>query len=421
MARSFSASTSNYIGASAALVTAAPLILAGWAKPASTSGAYTILSITDSASDQNHFDLTQLNNTMLAECKDTVTSSASVSGVTSGAWQHFAAAFLSGTSRYAYRNGTPGTEETTSRTPSAAALNKTTVGLLRRLTLNFPYNGDIGPCAVYAGASITKAVADDIIGQLARGRHPRDVRPDLLVECWDLTDRGSTLIGMMGAMALNVTGTCNPTDNPLIIRRRPQAFEIAAAGGGGSIGSGDGSSSGVGAASGVGASTAASAGSSAGTGAASATGASTAAAVGSASGVGAASAVGADAAAGSAGSSAGTSSASGVGASTAASVGSSSGVGAANGVAQALQTIAAVGSSSGTATAIAVGSDASVQTASQTTPGIGLRAARTLEHDPHRDIDWSLVTRRAELAVERDRIEKRNRTNKQLMMLLMAA
>ena len=224
MARSFSASTSNYIGASAALVTAAPLILAGWAKPASTSGAYTILSITDSASDQNHFDLTQLNNTMLAECKDTATSSASVTGVTSGAWQHFAAAFLSSTSRYAYLNGKPGTEETTSRTPSAAALNRTTIGLLRRLTLNFPYNGDIGPCAVYTGASITKAVADDIIGQLAKGKHPRDVRPDLLVECWDLTDRGSTLIGMMGAMALSVTGTCNPTDNPTIIRRRPQMF-----------------------------------------------------------------------------------------------------------------------------------------------------------------------------------------------------
>ena len=224
MARSFSASTSNYIGASSAVVTAAPIILAGWAKPASTSGAYTILSVSDSTADQNHFDLTQLDSAMLAECKGTSGSaqSASVSGVTPYTWQHFAAFFESSTSRYAYRNGTAGSQNTGSATPGS--LNKTTIGLLRRLTILFPYNGDIGPCAVYTGASITKAVADDIIGQLAKGKHPRDVRPDLLVECWDLTDRGSTLIGMMGAMALSVTGTCNPTDNPTIIRRRPQMF-----------------------------------------------------------------------------------------------------------------------------------------------------------------------------------------------------
>lgn len=132
-------STTNYLVLNSGIITATPLTIACWVKPSAFSanqylaGLFYTSAGSGTALDGWTILLAQTSGNVQATCGNGVglASGVSASGASSGSWNHVAAVFNSATSRYAYLNGTAGTQNTTNVAPSTAP-DKTAAGVLIR-------------------------------------------------------------------------------------------------------------------------------------------------------------------------------------------------------------------------------------------------------------------------------------------------
>ncbi len=233
MARSNTGSTSNYLGISSAVKTAVPLTMACWVYPANNTTYYNVMSVSKtSAAGDNYFviaiDGSIGGDPVIADA----TSSLPASGVatagtyTANSWQHIGGVFTSNTSRTAYYNGTGGTANTTSVTPSG--ISATTIGGYRNSSGGFGMlNGRVAEAAIW-GAALTA----DEMRELARGACPLMVRPNDLLAYWPIVGRTSPEPDDVGDFDLTITGTMAQAEHvPKIILPHRQIWTPFSSGG----------------------------------------------------------------------------------------------------------------------------------------------------------------------------------------------
>lgn len=130
-----------------------------------------------------------------------------------GGWFHAAAVFGSATSRIAYLDGDPGTENTTSVTVTPANIDRTVIGANKNFgTTTLYFDGQIAEAAIW-GAALTEA---EILA-LADGCSPLLVRPGSLVAWWPLIGRFSTEIDLVGGYGLTLSGSPSQSSHPRVI------------------------------------------------------------------------------------------------------------------------------------------------------------------------------------------------------------
>lgn len=179
MAQDLDGSTS-YIEATSAVVTAVPLTIAAWFNPDSATVGQTIVGVTASGATNARFTL-QCQSTgplrAAVQAGATVAGADSSINVTAATWQHGAAVFTSNTSRTAYLDGGNSGTNTTNVTPSAAALNRTTIGTQWRNQVREAFFGGL-----VAEVGIWNVALDAAeIASLARGFKPTKIRPNALL------------------------------------------------------------------------------------------------------------------------------------------------------------------------------------------------------------------------------------------------
>jgi hypothetical protein len=168
--------TTDYVEAASAVVTTAPVTLAGWFNSDSATANQTIVSITNAAG-QERFVLQAAG----AVTGDPVRASTvagnissfadSATGYSANTWHHAAGVFASSTSRIAYIDGVAGTTETTSRTPGT--MNATRIGVTVGGGSRTGYmNGRLAEIAIW-----NVALNADEIAALAKGYRPSLIRP----------------------------------------------------------------------------------------------------------------------------------------------------------------------------------------------------------------------------------------------------
>lgn len=223
MARLFDDAGSNRLLTTTTTVTAAPITIACWVRvdalPATNQVPW---AICDSAGDLNYFTINiaatsgQVRGVINAGTSGLVFNGPS--SVSVGTWAHVAVVFASTTSRTCYVNGSAGTENTDSRTPSS--IDRMCIGSFAGTTINQFVSGDIAEAAVW---NVALTAAD--IGMLADALSPQLVRPEGLVNYLPLV---RDIQDTVGATTFTATGTTVAV-HPRIIRPRTRRFwQIAA-------------------------------------------------------------------------------------------------------------------------------------------------------------------------------------------------
>lgn len=217
-------STSNYFSYGGAVLTAAPLTMACWAKTSVISGgaAQMLMALHQFAAGVNRdgFDMRITSgNAVSAATSDSVNVSQgnSTGTISANTWFHAATVFASATSRQAFLNGSGGTVQTTSRVPSG--IDRTLIGISSNLgAVGTPFApGGTGFIVWPAIWNIALSAAD--IGALAAGADPRLVRPDALVSLWPLVGEFSPEINIVDASKLlTMVGTLTAADDPPLQR-----------------------------------------------------------------------------------------------------------------------------------------------------------------------------------------------------------
>jgi hypothetical protein len=210
MARTFNG-TNDALRATTTPVTAVPLTIACWFnQTASAAGLLVSIGVNGGVDRLQIFTNGPLSQAVAATSIQGGTSAqATVAGVpTAGEWHHAAGVFESSTSRTAYWNGTAGTPNTTSATPSG--VNSVVIGARYNTTLGAYFSGGIAEVAIWNAALTAEEIAS-----MSKGFHPTLIRPaslrfysPLIREVQDL--RGGLSIGELG------TGTTAST-HPRII------------------------------------------------------------------------------------------------------------------------------------------------------------------------------------------------------------
>jgi hypothetical protein len=121
--------TSSYIELPSAVVSAVPLTIVAWFNPDNETATLAIASIGGATARFALIaDGATLNDPIQAQSVNTsgTTQSATQTDFAPTTWQHAAAVFASTTSRTAYLNGSAGTANTSSNSPSG--MTKTTIG-----------------------------------------------------------------------------------------------------------------------------------------------------------------------------------------------------------------------------------------------------------------------------------------------------
>lgn len=164
-----------------------PITLAAWVQLDVTGALRTIISVGDTVNPTNdqrsNFRLESTNSSPPAFNARVTLSGGSSVAATSGTfsadtWVHAAAVFASATSRFAYVNGTPGTENTSNMNK-----NWTTNGIV--IGSNWS-DADATPTGRFDGFICevgiwTAALSSEEIKSLANGANPRRIRPGNLV------------------------------------------------------------------------------------------------------------------------------------------------------------------------------------------------------------------------------------------------
>lgn len=112
----------------------------------------------------------------------------------------------SSTSRTIYSNGGNSTTNTTNRAPTAANVNRCSIGIIGNLS-NSPFIGTMRYAAFWDAV-----LTADSIAALAAGASPRDVQPEDLVAFWDFANE--TLEDEVNGWVLTNVGTTWISDDP---------------------------------------------------------------------------------------------------------------------------------------------------------------------------------------------------------------
>lgn len=225
MARDFNGTT-GYASNATTPVTAIPLTLAAWFKTDDDTRQQSILTIGDTASTVEEFDLacdgSAVGDPVQANTRHTTTSTATTSsGFTAGVWAHACAVFTSATSRAAFINGSSKGTNATSKTPTS--LDTIRIGALARSAPDNFFDGSIADAAIWS-ASLTDAE----VAALARGVSPLRIRPLSLVFYAPLLGLGSPEPDYTsGQRVLTLTGSPAAATAP-IWRQPPFSFDLTA-------------------------------------------------------------------------------------------------------------------------------------------------------------------------------------------------
>lgn len=163
--------------AAGAGATAAPLTLACWVNPDSVTGNDGLVELNDG--DTSDVFLLFLAAGVITAFTAQAAATASATAGTAlgtGTWAHAAAVFVTAASRFAYKNGVVGTEDTTSRTPAGIVQ----VRLGSQVAANF-MDGKLAEVGIWNVALDAAEVA-----ALADGFSPRLIRPASLVHYYPL-------------------------------------------------------------------------------------------------------------------------------------------------------------------------------------------------------------------------------------------
>lgn len=229
MARVFNGS--NQYLARSAVATAVPLSFSAWINSTDTGAANRgILSLVDGGTYNGFYVFVVRENhpsnpgvVFATTRQGTSLPNAQTSGsITDGAWHHVAAVFASSSSRAIYLDYSDKGTESTSVTPTG--VDETNIGRITSAGSEY-WNGKIAYAAIW-NVALTDANVLDL-----QTRHPRMVRPDKLVACWDLGGfQGENDLDHIGGY--DMTAYNSPTwseSPPIIYPRRPTIFLASSA------------------------------------------------------------------------------------------------------------------------------------------------------------------------------------------------
>lgn len=157
-------------------ISALPLTIAGWINPDTLTGNRAVCSIGRNNTTGEMLALLLYGGGGSALSANSQSGGSSASGTTTGitvsVWNHVAGVWASTTSRTAYINGTPGTADTTSISVPSASGQRATMGATTESSPGSICDGKVAYLGVWSAA-----LTDAEIAALARGLHPRCVRP----------------------------------------------------------------------------------------------------------------------------------------------------------------------------------------------------------------------------------------------------
>jgi hypothetical protein len=217
--------TGQYLTTSSAVLTAAPLTMACWGIHGATGVLDYAMNLGVSGATNNRFVLgvNASDQVFMESAAASASSAVTTATVPTSGWQHFAGVTASATSRFAYLNGTPGTEQTTSRVPSGINMLRVGAGG----TAASLWTGSIAHCAVW-----NVALTANEIAALAAGLSPLAVRPGALVAYWPYMGRDTADIDIVGRFDLTNTSTTSGADEPRLLWMPTRRIFIPAAAGG---------------------------------------------------------------------------------------------------------------------------------------------------------------------------------------------
>lgn len=174
--------TNDYIEATSAAVTAVPITMACWFRPANITTNFSLMSLSVDTGATDRFVLQAAGavsgdpvRLQITQSGTTSNTAVSASGYTANNWWHAAGVFTSATSRRAFLNGVGGTADTTNLTPSG--VNRTGLGYHTTSGVRGVFmNGRLAEAAIW-----NEALTDAEIAALADGFRPSLIRPDKLV------------------------------------------------------------------------------------------------------------------------------------------------------------------------------------------------------------------------------------------------
>lgn len=182
MARNFNGS-SDILTNSNAPITAVPLTMGCWIRPASLTTANRVFSISSTTGANNSRFAIAVRGDMANDPLQAIaTNSAATNGTAQilsvlavGVWSHVVARFETNASRYVFHNGVKSTQNTTNTTPSALDLTEIGAGSLAGGAPTGFWPGDIAEPFMY-NVSLT----DEEIRALASGNLPSRIRRESL-------------------------------------------------------------------------------------------------------------------------------------------------------------------------------------------------------------------------------------------------
>lgn len=206
MSRLFNDTFSEFAVINSAVVTAVPITMACWFYWDDDSANDVLMFVGDKDVDDNYWALElrggDAGDPVAAVTRTEVArvQSASATGPSLNVWNHGAAVFSANDNRLAYLNGTAGTAETTSNTPTG--VDRMSLGYLGRASPVDFMSGRIAEAAMWSAALFA-----DEIAALAKGFPPYLIRPTSLEAYWPLFGYASPEIDIVGGFNLTLTGT----------------------------------------------------------------------------------------------------------------------------------------------------------------------------------------------------------------------
>jgi hypothetical protein len=211
MAYEFTRSSSQYLSVGSAPATTTPLTIAAWFFPTvNEAGAICSIGVESGTNRHQIFYDPKESNLRRIAAQSVDNSGASESAInntiTLNAWQHGVGVFTSATNRRAYYNGSAGSANTVSRTPSG--LNTITIGGRWNTTLGVIQDGRTAEVGIW-NAALTAAE----IASLAQGMTPDKIRPQSLVFYAPLV---RDLVDVRGGLAITNNNAATVADHPRV-------------------------------------------------------------------------------------------------------------------------------------------------------------------------------------------------------------
>ncbi len=220
MARSNTASTSNWLSNATAPVTANPVSFSCWFYPNNLTADSCLVAVSDAAASSYHAllfdganDYGAGDNKLIIDNSSAFASS-STTVASANTWNHAASVNATFSSRIAYLNGVAGTENTATVGPSG--YNHTDVGAIRSTTTTFnPLDGRVAEVGIWDAALTAAEVLS-----LSKGVSPLFIRPNNLLRYWPIVGRGTETC-LISGQTLTVNGTMAQAEHCPVFRPAP--------------------------------------------------------------------------------------------------------------------------------------------------------------------------------------------------------